>query len=116
MSFTEYQSLADRVVVITGGASGIGETFVRAFAANSARVAFLDLQEEAGAALAASLRDSARHAPLFVACDLTDVAALRAALERSARASSGLPRSWSTMPPTTCARRSPRSRPISSTG
>jgi D-xylose 1-dehydrogenase len=82
MSFTQYQSLADRVVVITGGASGIGETFVRAFAENSARVAFLDLQEAAGAALAASLRDSARHAPLFVACDLTDVAALRAALER----------------------------------
>ena len=82
MSFTQYQSLADRVVVITGGASGIGETFVRAFAGNSARVAFLDLQEAAGAALAASLRDSARHQPLFVACDLTDVAALRAALER----------------------------------
>ena len=81
MSFTQYQSLADRVVVITGGASGIGETFVRAFAANAARVAFLDLQQEAGAALAASLQ-SARHAPLFVACDLTDVAALRAALER----------------------------------
>jgi NAD(P)-dependent dehydrogenase (short-subunit alcohol dehydrogenase family) len=82
MSFTQYQSLADRVVVITGGASGIGETFVRAFAANAARVAFLDLQEAAGAALAASLRDSARHQPLFAACDLTDVAALRAALER----------------------------------
>ena len=46
MSFTEYQSLADRVVVITGGASGIGEIFVRAFAANGARVAFLDLQED----------------------------------------------------------------------
>jgi NAD(P)-dependent dehydrogenase (short-subunit alcohol dehydrogenase family) len=82
MSFTQYHSLADRVVVITGGASGIGETFVRAFAENSARVAFLDLQEPAGAALAASLRETARHAPLFVACDLTDVAALRAALER----------------------------------
>jgi NAD(P)-dependent dehydrogenase (short-subunit alcohol dehydrogenase family) len=82
MSFTQYQSLADRVVVITGGASGIGETFVRAFAENSARVAFLDLQEAAGAALAASLRESARYQPLFVACDLTDVAALRAALER----------------------------------
>ena len=55
MSFTRYQSLEDRVVLISGGASGIGETFVRAFADNGARVAFLDLQEEAGQALAKSL-------------------------------------------------------------
>ena len=85
MSYTEYKSLADRVVVITGGASGIGEAFVRAFAANSARVALLDLQEEAGAALVASLRGTVRHEPLFVGCDLTDVAALRAALARVRR-------------------------------
>jgi NAD(P)-dependent dehydrogenase (short-subunit alcohol dehydrogenase family) len=82
MTFTEYKSLADRVVVITGGASGIGEIHVRAFVANGARVAFLDLQEDAGAALAAGLRGSARHAPLFVPCDLTNTEALRAALAR----------------------------------
>lgn len=80
MTFTEYKSLADRVVVITGGASGIGEIFVRAFVANGARVALLDVQEEAAAALVADLRDTARHRPLFVPCDLTDVAALRTAL------------------------------------
>src|SRR5262245_40218458 len=79
MTFTEYKSLADRVVIITGGASGIGETQVRAFVANGARVAFLDLQQDAGAALAAELA-GARHAPHFVQCDLTDVEALRAAL------------------------------------
>jgi D-xylose 1-dehydrogenase len=82
MTFTEYKSLADRVVVITGGASGIGEIHVRAFVANGARVAFLDLQEDAGAALAGELRGSARHAPLFVPCDLTNIEALRAALAR----------------------------------
>jgi NAD(P)-dependent dehydrogenase (short-subunit alcohol dehydrogenase family) len=81
MSFTRYESLAGRVAIITGGASGIGETFVRAFAANGARVAFLDLQEDAGNALARSLQDAA-HAPLFVPCDLTDPAALRTALAR----------------------------------
>ena len=58
MSVTRYQSLEDRVVLISGGASGIGETFVRAFADNGARVAFLDLQEEAGQALAKSLAGS----------------------------------------------------------
>jgi NAD(P)-dependent dehydrogenase (short-subunit alcohol dehydrogenase family) len=40
MSFTKYQSLGDRVVLVSGGASGIGEAFVRAFADNGARVAF----------------------------------------------------------------------------
>src|SRR5258708_39610003 len=66
MSFTKYQSLEERVVLISGGASGIGEEFVRAFADNGARVAFLDLQEEAGQALAESLAGSARHAPPFI--------------------------------------------------
>ena len=66
-------------MIITGGASGIGESFVRAFVENGAKVAFLDLQREAGAALAASLGESEER-PLFVPCDLTDTAALRAAL------------------------------------
>jgi NAD(P)-dependent dehydrogenase (short-subunit alcohol dehydrogenase family) len=82
MNFTKYESLADRVVIVTGGASGIGEVLVRAFVANDARVAFLDLQEQAGQALTASLKGAGKHAPLFVACDLTDIEALRAALAR----------------------------------
>ena len=79
MSFTRYASLEDKVVLISGGASGIGESFVRAFAANGARVAFLDLQQDAGAALAKELADS-KHAPLFLRCDITDTAALKAAI------------------------------------
>ena len=50
MASTRYQSLKDRTVVVTGGASGIGAAFVRAFAANEARVAFLDVQSDLGAA------------------------------------------------------------------
>ena len=80
MSFTRYDSLKDRTVVVTGGASGIGEAFVRAFVENQARVAFLDLQEDAGAALVERLR-SVGPPPLFVPCDLTDLTALRAALD-----------------------------------
>jgi NAD(P)-dependent dehydrogenase (short-subunit alcohol dehydrogenase family) len=79
MSFTRYKSLEDKVVLITGGASGIGEAFVRAFADNGARVAFIDLQQEAGTALASELAGS-RHAPLFLRCDITDTDALKATI------------------------------------
>jgi NAD(P)-dependent dehydrogenase (short-subunit alcohol dehydrogenase family) len=75
MSFTRYDSLKGRTVIITGGASGIGAAFVRAFAENGAKVAFLDLQRETGAALAAELGQ------MFVPCDLTDIEALRKALD-----------------------------------
>jgi NAD(P)-dependent dehydrogenase (short-subunit alcohol dehydrogenase family) len=73
--FAVYPSLSDRVVVVTGGASGIGAAMVEAFAANGARVAFLDLQQDAAEQLIQRLR--ARNAPLFVRCDLTDVDALQ---------------------------------------
>jgi NAD(P)-dependent dehydrogenase (short-subunit alcohol dehydrogenase family) len=80
MAFTRYDSLKGRTVVVTGGASGIGAAFVRAFAENGARVAFLDLQRDAGATLADAVAQGAEK-PLFVPCDLTDIAALRAALD-----------------------------------
>ena len=66
-----YQSLTDRNVLITGGASGIGEAFVRAFGAQGAKVAFIDIDAEGGA------RVSAETGALFAACDVTDISALR---------------------------------------
>lgn len=76
MTFAHYPSLADQVVFVTGGASGIGADLVRAFVGQGARVAFVDIQREAGDALAAELRG----APLFLPCDLVDIAALRTAI------------------------------------
>jgi NAD(P)-dependent dehydrogenase (short-subunit alcohol dehydrogenase family) len=60
-------------VLVTGGASGIGAEIVRGFARNRAEVTFLDIDREAGEAVAEEL--GAR----FLHCDLTDVGALRAA-------------------------------------
>jgi NAD(P)-dependent dehydrogenase (short-subunit alcohol dehydrogenase family) len=79
MTFATYPSLEGRVALVTGGASGIGADIVRAFARNKARVAFLDLQRDAGRALAAEL-GSDGEAPLFLECDLVDIAALREAI------------------------------------
>jgi NAD(P)-dependent dehydrogenase (short-subunit alcohol dehydrogenase family) len=73
---TYYPDLAGRVVIITGGTSGIGESVVRAFAANDCRVAFLGRSRDQGAALAAELGGNVHFYP----CDLIDVAALRGAL------------------------------------
>jgi D-xylose 1-dehydrogenase len=82
MTQTNYASLAGRVVLITGGASGIGAAFVRAFAAQQARVAFLDIDADAGNALVRDVAGESGSAPLFVPCDLLDIAALRAAMEK----------------------------------
>lgn len=59
---------------MTGGASGIGADMVRAFAANGSKVAFVDIQQETGQALAAAC------GALFLPCDITDIAALQAAI------------------------------------
>src|SRR5215831_13642308 len=79
-NYAHYPSLAGRVVLITGGATGIGATLVEEFAAQAAKVAFLDIEHAAGQALAAHVASTASHAPLFVRCDLCDIDALRAAV------------------------------------
>jgi D-xylose 1-dehydrogenase len=82
MTHTSYAGLADRTVLITGGASGIGAAFVRAFAAQGARVAFLDIDADTGEALVRELAGASGPAPLFVSCDLLDIDALRAAITK----------------------------------
>ena len=79
-TYAHYPSLADRTVLVTGGATGIGASLVEQFAAQGARVGFIDIDVAAGTALAGRLAGS-RNAPLFVTADLTDIAALRAAIE-----------------------------------
>ena len=82
MTQTSYPGLAGKVVVITGGASGIGAAFVRAFVAQQARVAFLDIDTDAGEALVKDAAGASGPAPLFVRCDLLDIEALREAMAR----------------------------------
>lgn len=77
--YARFPSLVDRVVLVTGGATGIGASFVAHFAAQGARVAFFDVDASAGEALTDQLGDS-RHTPLFAHVDLTDIAALRAGI------------------------------------
>jgi NAD(P)-dependent dehydrogenase (short-subunit alcohol dehydrogenase family) len=80
--FATYPSLRGRVVVVTGGASGIGEKIVEHFARQGARVAFLDIQEEAGTQLARTLASDGHALPLFLSCDLTDTTALADCMQK----------------------------------
>ena len=72
-----YPSLKGRAVFVSGGASGIGADVVAAFSAQGSNVGFVDIDENAGQALAQKLGASV----LFQCCDVTDIAALRAAIE-----------------------------------
>lgn len=78
-AFARYPSLDGAPVVISGGASGIGEALVRNFAAQGARVGFVDIQDERGAALARELT-TAGQSVLFTRCDITDIKAYQAAI------------------------------------
>jgi len=80
MTYARYPSLIDKVVFITGGGSGIGAAMVEAFAAQKANVAFVDIVTEPSKALVAKIGAS-EPPPLFIHCDLTDIAALEAAME-----------------------------------
>jgi NAD(P)-dependent dehydrogenase (short-subunit alcohol dehydrogenase family) len=75
-----YSSLADKRVFISGGGSGIGAGLVEAFAAQGARVAFVDIADAPSRTLVERLSRGARHAPRFDHCDITDMPAFKATI------------------------------------
>jgi D-xylose 1-dehydrogenase len=72
-AFATYPSLRDRVVMVSGGASGIGEAIVEAFAVQKAQVAFLDIQDQAAEQLIKRLASAGATVPAYYHCDLTDI-------------------------------------------
>lgn len=72
-----YPDLAGKVVLVSGGASGIGESIVRAFSAQGAKVGFIDIAEEAGRKLADEL---GAHSAFFACADITNVPELKGAI------------------------------------
>ena len=82
--YTCYQSLVHKSVFITGGATGIGACLVEAFAAQGSRVAFVDIDQEAGLALADRVTEQFSTQVEFRHCDVTQVDDLRAAIRTMA--------------------------------
>ncbi len=72
----KYSSLEDKVVIITGGASGIGTSIVEQFLNQGSKVAFLDKEEKLGIELVQKLNNF-KYSPLFKYCDLTNIKSLK---------------------------------------
>ncbi|MEO8485377.1 MAG: SDR family oxidoreductase [Betaproteobacteria bacterium] len=85
MAATEarYPDLAGRAVFVTGGGSGIGAAFVRAFAGQGCNVGFVDIADEPSHALVATLAPARVH---YERCDVRDIAALKRAIASAAAA------------------------------
>ena len=80
MAGAVYPDLRDKVVLVTGGGSGIGEAIVRRFVGQGSKTAFIDIQRDPSDTL---LRDLAGIGTVhFEHADLTDTSALRAAIDR----------------------------------
>ena len=81
MTQTIYGSLKGKTVLITGGASGIGESIARSFHAQGSKVAILDYNADAGQALAKELGERVH----FEHSDVRDIPAFQAAIRRATR-------------------------------
>ena len=67
-----YPSLKEKVVLVTGGASGIGETIVENFLQQGSKVAFIDKEKELGLKLESKLQNY-EFKPKYKECDLVNI-------------------------------------------
>ncbi|MFH2099163.1 MAG: SDR family NAD(P)-dependent oxidoreductase, partial [Pseudomonadota bacterium] len=78
--------ISGKSVLITGGASGLGEATARHLASMGAKVAILDMDEKRGPQVAAEIGKNA----LFLKTDVTDEASVAAAVDQAVAAFGGV--------------------------
>ncbi|KAJ5598885.1 hypothetical protein N7510_000010 [Penicillium lagena] len=72
--FAVYPTLRKRIVIISGGATGIGGAMVEAFANQGAQVVILDILTKAACQLIEKLEKAGvTYPPIFMHCDVTDI-------------------------------------------
>jgi D-xylose 1-dehydrogenase len=81
-----YPSLEGKSVFISGGGSGIGASIVEHFCAQRSKVAFCDVDKDASVALIDTIGGRDHPPPVFMPCDVRDIAQLRATLDAAAAA------------------------------
>lgn len=91
-NFATYPSLRDRVVLITGGAEGIGAAAVELFCRQQSRVVFIDISEESARKLQSRIAAEIPGAsqPVFMHCDVTDLERLKACADETLRQNGGV--------------------------
>ncbi len=82
-----YSSLKGKVVLVTGGATGIGEAIVEAFVLQGARVVFLDIQDETANSLVRRLRHPDWIPAEYFHCDLVNTSEFQSVIEKILRSS-----------------------------
>lgn len=78
----QYVDLKNSSVLITGGASGIGADFVRAFARQGAKVAFIDIETKAAELLVEEISSLGFNAPVYRHCDLSNLEQIKAVVDQ----------------------------------
>lgn len=84
MTLPTYPDLSGASVFITGGGSGIGADLTEGFLRQGARVAFV--QRSDASAFVDEMGAATGNRPLFLPCDITDVAALQGCIAQTAKA------------------------------
>ncbi len=79
-----YHDIQGKSVLVTGGASGIGASIVRAFCVQGARVGFFDIDDDAAAKLCAEIERDLDVRPHYISLDLRDQARIPKAVTEMA--------------------------------
>lgn len=74
--------MSGQVALVTGASAGIGRAAAQAFAANGAAVVVADVNDDAGEATAAAIKESGGHA-IYVHADVADADQVHAMVERT---------------------------------
>ena len=74
--------LSERVAIVTGGGSGIGQATVRALAAEGAAVLVADIDESGGEAVAAEVREAGGRAA-FLRTDVAEAEQVEALVDKT---------------------------------
>lgn len=75
-------NLQDKVAIVTGGASGLGEATVRLYAEKGAKVSIFDMNDQRGTALSEELGDNV----IYINVNVTDEASVKAAIAATVKA------------------------------